>query len=250
METDPLLSVAHRPWPLPDGPWIMGQRWNDLLFMHWPVEVEKLRALVPRQLELDLRQNTAWVSIAPFSLTHLRARGTPALPWVSAFLETNVRTYVTMDGRPGVYFFSLDATSALAVIGARALFHLPYELAAMRLEHRADGAIDYQSRRKTSSKRATLHVAYAPDGDVRHAAEGSLDHWLTERYCLYSVDDRARVYRVEIHHAPWPLQSVNVELLENTMAAAANIALPPAMAPRTAFARRLDVVLWPKQRVA
>src|SRR5918911_1562788 len=123
---DPLAEVAHRPWPVPRGPWVMAQRWSNLLFIHRPAAVDLVRRLVPRSLELDLFNGAAWVSVTPFYLSHLRPRGLPALPWISEFPELNVRTYVTLGGKPGVYFFSLDAGSPVAVAGARAVYHLPY----------------------------------------------------------------------------------------------------------------------------
>jgi uncharacterized protein len=241
-----LADVAHRPWPLPRRPWVMAQRWNDLLFMHWPVATNELRQLVPAGLELDVHQSTAWVSITPFYLSHLRARGLPPLPIASSFLELNLRTYVSIGGKPGVFFFSLDAASALAVMGARTLFHLPYFHAAMSARHETDGTIAYRSARRSNAAR--LSVSYAPSGPVRLSEPGALDFWLTERYCLYAVDSKGHIYRAEIHHRRWPLQPARAELDENTLAAAAGIDLPPIL-PRLSFARDLDVVVWMKERV-
>src|ERR687894_2157225 len=144
---DPLAEVAHRPWPLPSGPWVMAQRWSDLLFVHRRAEVDALRALVPRELTLDLHDGHAWISVTPFYLSHLRARGIPPLPWVSEFPELNVRTYVTLGGKPGAYFFSLDAGNPLAVYGARALYRLPYFRASMSVRESRDGTLHYRSRR-------------------------------------------------------------------------------------------------------
>lgn len=245
--TDPTTSVAHRPWPIPRRPWMMTQRWSDLLFMHWPVPTDALRRLVPDALQLDLRQGTAWLTITPLYLGHLRLRGVPTIPGISAFPEINVRTYVTHGGKPGVFFFSLDAGSALAVMAARLLFHLPYQRAQMTLRRRADGAIEYRSHRRTTPP-ARFDATYAPDGPAHFAEAGSLDHWLSERYCLYSVSGRGTVYRAEIHHFPWPLQRARADTAENTLAAAAGLALP-AEPPRLAFARRLDVVVWDKDRI-
>ena len=245
---DPTTSVAHRPWPLPQRPWIMTQRWSDVLFMHWPVAADLLRARVPRGLELDLREGTAWLTITPLYLSHVRLRGMPALPWISKFAEINVRTYVTREGRPGVFFLSLDAASTLAVLGARALYHLPYFRAEMTVSRQANGAIEYRSRRRTNAAPANFTATYAPEGSAIHADHGSLDYWLTERYCLYSVDPGGAIYRGEIHHLRWPLQRVHAEIGENTMASAAGITLS-ADPPRLRFARRLDVVVWDKDRV-
>src|SRR6478672_9320048 len=144
---DPTTDVVHRPWPLPQKPWIMAQRWTDLLFAHWPVDAATLRGVVPASLPLDSFQGRTWISIAAFYLSHLRPRWLPALPMLSEFPELNVRTYVTLGDKPGVFFFSLDAGSALAVAGARTTYHLPYFTARMSIATDGDGAIDYRSQR-------------------------------------------------------------------------------------------------------
>ena len=246
---DPTRDTSHRPWAMPQRPWAMAQRWSDLLFMHWPVAVASLRALVPSRLTLDMYEDRPWVSLASFKLSDLRPRRFPTLPWVSEFPELNVRTYVVVDGKPGVYFFSLDAASVLAVIGARTVFHLPYYAAVMSTRRRADGMITYESRRIAQRLGlARFKAVYAPTGPAATSSPGSLDHWLTERYCLYAVGSGQRVYRTDIHHHPWPLQPAQVELFENTMASASHIDLP-SLAPRVSFARTLDVVVWSEERV-
>jgi len=245
---DPTAITAHRPWPLPNGPWIMAQRWSNLLFAHWPVDVGALRDIVPSSLPLETFDGTAWLSIVPFYLSHLRPRWLPALPWVSEFPELNVRTYVTLGGKPGVFFFSLDAGSALAVAGARATYHLPYFNARMSTNVGANGAVHYRSQRTDRRGRpAELAARYRPTGSVSLSMPGTLDHWLTERYCLYAVDRASRIYRAEIHHRPWPLQPAEAGIDVNTMAAASDIRLP-AVAPRLSFAERLDVVVWLPER--
>jgi uncharacterized protein YqjF (DUF2071 family) len=241
-------NVAHRPWPLPKRPWMMTQRWSDLLFLHWPVQTDLVRSLVPAAIDLDLWHGTTWLTVTPLWLSNLRLRGAPPVPWASEFAEINVRTYVSIDARPGVYFFSLDAARLLAVIGARASFHLPYYHAEMSVRRLPGDAFEYRSRRKNPSSNAAFVATYAPDGPVARAEQGTLDHWLTERYCLYAADSRGAVYRAEIHHDQWPLQPATVDVRENTMATAAGITLPD-IAPRVAFARRLDVLVWSKERV-
>lgn len=246
---DPLAEVAHRPWPLPREPWVMGQRWSNLLFIHWQAKVDAVRALVPPALTLDLHDGTAWVSVTPFYLSHLRPRGIPPLPWVSEFPELNVRTYVTYGGKAGVYFFSLDAGNALAVYGARLFYHLPYFRASMSVREARDGTLHYRSRRThREAPAAEFGAQYRPAGAVTHSKPGSLDHWLTERYCLYALDTSRRLYRAEIHHHPWPLQPAEVEVERDTMAAAAGLALPTEPS-RLSFSRRLDVVVWAPERV-
>ena len=233
-------DASHRPWPLPDLPWVLKQAWNDLLFAHWPVARDRLRDLVPRHFELDAFDNEAWVSITPFQLTDLSPRGAPPLPWVSSFNEINVRTYVTYQGIPGVFFFSLDANSALAVAGASSLFHLPYYLADISFAE-VEGRLAYESRR--SNGEAAFRGEYAPIGAAFTPKSGTLDHWLTERYCLYTYDASSRAYRVEIHHEPWQLQYAEAHIAENSMAHAAGIRLP-SMAPVLHYSKRLDVITW------
>jgi uncharacterized protein len=239
-------QTAHRPWPLPEGSWLQGQTWRDLLFAHWPLPVERLRRVVPPELPIDTFDGTAWLGIVPFRITGLRLRGMPPLPPVSRFLETNVRTYTTVDGRPGIWFLSLDAASRLAVAGARLTYHLPYFHARMAATTEA-GAIHYRTAR--SAAPASLDVIYRPIGDEFQPAPGTLEHFLTERYRLYTLDRRRRVAAADIHHAPWRLQPAAAEITENTMTAPYGVALP-GPPPLLHFAARQDVVVWALRRVS
>jgi hypothetical protein len=240
----PLLQqIAHRPWPLPAGPWVMKQVWHDLLFAHWPIALDIVRSLVPPQLTLDTFDGECWVGVVPFHMSGIRSRGLPVLPGLSRFPELNVRTYVTHGGKTGVYFFSLDAANLPAVWAARKFYHLPYFHAAMSSEER-DGSIHYSSRCQRSP--AKFHGRYRPIADVGPRDPGSIEHWLTERYCLYT-SHRDQLYRDEIHHQPWPLQNAEADIAVNTVASAARIALPDE-APLLHFARRLEVLIWPLRR--
>ena len=240
-------STAHRPWPLPFRPWIMAQVWHDLLFAHWPIEEQALRPHIPAKLEIDTFQGQAWLGIIPFRMSGVRPRGLPALPWLSAFPELNVRTYVTAEGKPGVWFFSLDAANPFAVLAARLSFHLPYFNARMNCREGHD-SIHYRSERtQRHAAAASLHARYAPTGPVFNPQHGSLEHFLTERYCLYSAQG-AKLYRGEIHHPPWPLQLAEAHFGRNTMAEASGIALPN-IAPLLHFARRVDMVVWAPDRI-
>jgi uncharacterized protein len=243
LEADRLPPADHRPWPVPAEPWIMAQTWEGLAFLHWPVPQAALQALLPASLTVDTFHGSAWLGITPLRVSGLRLRGLPAMPGVSTFPEINVRTYVTVEDRPGVVFFSLDAGSALAVATARLWFLLPYfraECSAVR----HDGRIHVESRRPPPvSPPAELAVDYGPSGGMMRAAPGSLEWWLTERYCLYAYDDDGTVYRAEVHHRPWPLQPAQVEIRHNTMARPLGLHLPetPLLAH---FAGRLDVRVW------
>jgi uncharacterized protein len=241
-----LTAIAHRPWPMPTTPWIMTQSWHDLLFAHWPVDAEALASYLPVSLPLDTFDGSAWVGVVPFHMSNVAPRGVPALPWLSAFPELNVRTYVRVEDKPGVYFFSLDATNPIAVRVARRCFHLPYYLAEMTLSDR-DAAIHYRSRR-TAGPAAEFIASYRPIAPPVAPRPGSLEHFLTERYCLYALDGRGRPARCEIQHPPWPLQSAEAEITVNTMASAAGVRLPDAP-PLLHFSKRQDVVVWPLARV-
>jgi hypothetical protein len=234
-----LEVIEHRPWALPSEPWLMEQCWYDLLFAHWPLPTESLRDLVPRELPLDTFDGHCWVSVTPFHMTN-RAR-VRALPFTSGFRELNCRTYVNIGGKPGVFFFSLDASSRLAVWGARTFYHLPYHVAQMRAEKRGE-AIDYSSRREL----ARFDARYRPMGPLRLSMRGTVEHWLTERYCLYTVY-KGQVFRGDIHHVPWPLQPAEAEIGVNTIAKAAGILLPDTK-PLLGFSRELKVLIWPLRR--
>jgi uncharacterized protein len=208
-----LEQTEHRPWPLPDGRWVMAQTWEDLLFAHWRAPADALRQLLPAGLELDLYEGEAWLAITPFRVTGLRARGLPPLPFISSFLELNARTYVTDGEKP-----------------------------EMRAEW-SGGEVAYDCRRHDSKGRpAAFHARYRPNGEVLDPDSRSLAHFLTERYCLYTVDD-TRLRRGEIHHPPWPLQAASAEIGENSMP-------PPGIAPADEdpllhFSSRQDTLIWP-----
>src|SRR5579871_1398125 len=231
--TDP--AANDRQWPRPAAPWVMRQTWNELLFAHWPLPVDALRAVVPPVLPIDTYDGQAWIGIVPFWMSGVRPRAMPSVPRLSTFPELNVRTYVTLDGKPGVYFFSLDAANPLAVLGARVGFHLPYFQAHMNV-NRVDGWIHYSSQRVRRDARAARFVAhYRPTGAPSHAAAGSLASFLTDRYCLYALDSRDRVYRCEIDHSKWELQPAELQITANTMTDWLRIELP-AVPPLLHFA--------------
>jgi uncharacterized protein len=239
-----LTDTSHRPWPLPDAPWFMTQSWHDLLFAHWPVDERELRDNLPAGMLPDTFNGQAWIGVVPFRMTNVSPRGVPPMPVVSSFLELNVRTYVTRHHKPGVYFFSLDANSALAVAAARTLFYLPYFVAAMNLDER-EGQFAYTSSRQARAGAVAAQFAgtYRPIGPVQFAQPGSLEYFLTERYCLYTMDRAFRAKRLEIHHSPWALQAAEATIAMNTMAEAAGIRLP-SVPPLLHFAKRQDAVAW------
>ena len=228
--------------------WSLFMRWHDLLFMHWPVPAKTLRPQVPSQLKLDTFDGDAWIGIVPFRMSKIRHRVIPPIPGLSSFPELNVRTYVTHRGKPGVWFFSLDAANKIAVRTARWLFNLPYYDALM-ICRREGESVEYRSTRTHDEAPACgFQGEYGPTGPVFKAAKGSLDAFLTDRLCLYSVDRLDDLYRVDIEHRRWPLQPAEVEVKKNTMVRPLGVKLPKTR-PLLHFARQLDVRAWMPQRV-
>jgi uncharacterized protein YqjF (DUF2071 family) len=239
-----LRETAHRPWPLPSDPWLMAQTWETLLFAHWPVPPEELRPLLPEAIPLDVWEGSAYVGVTPFRVGALRLRGTPHLGHLTAFPELNVRTYTTLHGKPGIWFMSLDAANPVAVAAARRAYRLPYFRAEMEIRALGD-QIRYQSRRvSTDGQPAELMGRYEPVGRPAPPAQGSLEHWLTERYCLYTLDDHGGVLRADIHHPPWPLMAAEADFELNTMAEPYGLKLG-SRPPLVHFASRQDVLIWP-----
>lgn len=241
----PALSrIDHRPWPIPEREWTWRQSWCDLLFAHWPLPAAALRRFVPPGLELQEFDGTAWLGLVPFRMEGVMRRPLPDLPWVSAFPEMNVRTYVTRDGKPGVWFLSLDATNALAVWAARRFFHLPYYRARMSLTAEAGGF-----RYRSSRPGAAFIGSYAPASEPYRATTGSLEHWLTERYCLYASASDGTLLRNDVHHLPWPLQTARADIRVTTILDFHGLQVqgPP---PLLHFAKRIDVVVWSAERSA
>ena len=218
----------------------MFQSWQDLTFLHWPVPHDTLRVLVPPELELETFDGEAWLGLTPFRVEGLRPRWLPPAPVSSRFLEANLRTYVRHRGRSGVFFFSLETTSLLAVAAARAFYRLPYRLAFMSMSCR-NGWYRYRSWR-LGDRRAQLSLRCRATGEATPASPGSLEAFLVERYALYSVVG-GRVMRGDIHHAPWPLQAAEVDITYNGLPAAHGIALNGA-APLAHFAARQDTLIW------
>ena len=233
--------TSHRPWPLPSGQWLLAQTWEDVLLAHWPVARSQLAALVPRGLEIDTFEGSAWLGILPFRLTGFRLRGVPPVPVFSTFPELNVRTYVTAGGKPGIYFLSLDAGRDWAVAAARRFYKLPYYRARMVMRGRA--SIDFLSERvEDASYPRSFHARYRPVGEPFEAAPGTLEYFFAERYCLYTAD-KGRVLRAEAHHLPWSLRLAEADLNDNTMVPAP-VELPPGE-PLLHYSLRQDALVWP-----
>jgi uncharacterized protein YqjF (DUF2071 family) len=223
----------------------MAQTWSNLLFAHWRVPVQKLREQIPADLEIDTFDGEAWIGVVPFEL-RVRPRFCPVVPKLSAFPELNVRTYVRRDGKPGVWFFSLDATSPIAVRAARWGFNLPYFDAGMSCVEK-DGAFDFRCERRPSEVPTVFRGTYRATSDVWHSTAGSIDEWLTERYCLYAANRRGHIARTEVHHEKWPLQSAECEIEANSMTDFIGIELEGE--PLLHFAKQIPVVNWLPSRL-
>ena len=237
--------VDHRPWAAPSIPWTWRQNWHDLLFAHWPLPAADLRRLVPDGLNIQEFNGVSWVGVVPFRMTGVMRRPLPDLPWVSAFPELNVRLYVERDGKPGVWFLSLDAANPLAVWAARRFFHLPYWHARMGLTL-LDGEYHFRSERRGRS--ATKFAAeYAPAAPPLEAKPGTLESFLVERYCLYCQGPDGSLYRAEVHHTPWPLQEAAGHVEADELLDAHGLKVTGA--PLLHFSRGVDVVVWPLERI-
>ncbi len=237
--------IDHRPWPLPSGPWTWRQNWRDLLFAHWPVPAADLRHLVPDGLNIQEYNGTSWIGVVPFRMTGVMRRPFPDLPWVSAFPELNVRLYVERDGKPGVWFLSLDAANLLAVWAARRLFHLPYWHARMALTS-IDGEYHFRSERCGRSP-GKFAADYRPTSALYEAQRGTIEYFLAERYCLYCQAPDGALYRAEVHHTPWPLQTAagSVDPVE----LGSTHGLKVSGSPLLHFSRGVDVVVWSLAKV-
>jgi uncharacterized protein YqjF (DUF2071 family) len=228
----------------------MRQEWRDLLFIHWPIDPEALRPLIPAALELDLFEGMAYVGLVPFTMTGVRPVGLPPIAGLSSFHETNVRTYVRLADRdPGVWFFSLEAANSIAVRLARWLFHLPYHFGRMFLEHEStvDGGrsptiIYAGTRRWPGPLPASSSVRATPTGEIQPAIVGTLEHFLVERYILYTVR-KSQLCQGRVHHTPYPLQSANILALDETLLSAAAIKRP-AVDPLAHFASGVNVEVF------
>lgn len=213
------LSPTRRPNARASGT----QRWRDLLFLHWEVPESVLRPLVPSDLSLDAFEGRFYVGLVPFAMFGVRPWWLPELVSLD-FLETNVRTYVHHQGKdPGVYFFSLDAASTLAVAAARQMWGLPYFNADMSLSQDDSMNFSYRARRsKSRSKPATLQVTYTAEQQTRASQPDTLEHFLFERYLLFA-ERKGQLLKGQVHHAPYPVANARISHLEESLLAAAEV---------------------------
>ncbi len=248
-----LKIVDHRQFPYPESAWIMTQTWEELLFAHWEFSPSLVEPLLPAGLQLDTFEGSAWIGIVPFRMNKVRMRYLPGFPTVARFLELNVRTYVTHNGIRGVYFFSLDAESRLAVAGARTWFRLPYYFASMSLAvgsnseeedslNNGCNTIHYRSTRSDRrGEPANLSCRYRSTGTNVAAKPDSLASFLTERYCLYTVSG-GNILQGHVHHVPWTLETAEAEFIENSMLSP--LSLQASGEPLLYYSRSLETLEW------
>jgi hypothetical protein len=238
-----LSTTEHRPWPMPKSPWVMTQRWNDLLFAHWPLRPAELTPLLPEGLAVDTFDGSAWIGVVPFWMEKVRMHGLPAIPGVSRFPELNLRTYVRErhSNQPGVYFFSLDAANPFAVSAARLFFRLPYYWAHMNITSAENREFQYSSERLFGRRPARFRARYRSLGQP--CLKGGLESFLTERYALFTASRHGQIARVNIHHLPWPLELAEADIELNDLPQAHGIHLPNTK-PLLQYSRELTVYIW------
>lgn len=224
-------------------PWAMRQVWTDLLFAHWPTPARDLAARLPPGMELDTWEGEAWVGVVPFRMPYLRVRWLPDLPPFSHLLETNVRTYVRVGGKPGVFFLSLDADNPITIEVARRWFALPYFNARFACKF-SDQLVDYHvTRTDWRAAPGAFAARYRPTAAPCNVAPGTLEDWLTARYALYTVARSGRIMRCDVAHAPWRLSPAEAEISVNTLARSRGVTLAET-APLLHYSARIDALAW------
>ncbi|OCA87103.1 YqjF family protein [Pseudobacillus wudalianchiensis] len=239
------LHLKHRPFPLPSSPWVMTQTWADLLFMHWPIHPEALKPFLPASLQIDVYERKAWLGIVPFTVSDMRFRGLPSLPFLRSFLQLNVRTYVIYKGVPGVYFFNLDVNHLPSVLGARLFYSLPFRQTNMAAV--MDTSCHFQSSYSFGQNQEELDVAYKPSSLPYLADRGTFEYWAAERYCLFT-ERRKKLYRGDIHHTKWALQKAEAVIFHHTTAAFLSRAYFQ-QEPILHFSKEKQAFFWPLQEM-
>jgi uncharacterized protein len=246
-----LFRSSHRPRPLPAGRWAITQRWNDLLLAHWALNPSRIAALLPEWLGVDTFQGKGWLGAVPFWLDRLRIRGVPSIPGARSFPDLNLRTYVRdkFTNTPGIYSFSLDASSLIAVGVARVFFHLPYYWADMRIEQRSDREFAFYSRRLLAHREVIFKARYRGIGPTYRTVEirpGSFEHFITDRSCIFSNNRAGEPIRSSLHYVPWPLEEAEAEIERNDLPASIGLELPDSE-PVLHYTRRMAVYIWPAE---
>ena len=243
--------ISHKPRPLPSGHWVLRQHWNDMLFANWPVPASQVAPLVPRGLQVDTYQGSAWLGVMPFWMDQIKLRGLPPIPGARSFPHLSLRTYVRdpHTGTLGLCFLSLEASNPLAAMIGRAFYRLPYHWAQMHLEQRNEREFSFYSRRRFAAQPVVFKARYRGLGPSRRLTEsraGSLEYFLMERYCLYSSNRNGEPIQANLHHVSWPVEEAEAEIEQNDLAAALGIQLS-SQEPVLHYSRRMAVYVWPAE---
>jgi len=248
-----LFRTSHRPRPLPSGRWSLVQRWNDLLFAHWPLDPKLLTPALPAELHPDLFNGSAWIGVVPFWMDRLKFRTLPPFPAGNGLPGLNLRTYVRhrQTGVSGIYLLSHETNSMLTAGFGWAFTRLPIHLAEMSFEHRREREFGFYSRRRFTRSQVLFKARYRGLGPTRKLAElrpGSLEAFLLDRSCVFLLDRSGRPAQANIHYINSPLEEAEAEIEQNDLATALGISLPP-MDPVLYYSRRMAAYVWPPEPV-
>lgn len=248
MEDSIKWKTSHRQWPIPNTPWVMHQSWNDLLFIHYPISIEKLKTIVPEHIQLDTFEGMGWISIVPFKMNNVGIRG---VPFSVQFPELNIRTYVIIDNKPGVYFFSLDASNLPVVFLTKTFLNLPYIHSSMNIQSSLTTNTEFICQRKSkkeNEEKVLFSCRYRATSAPFTTKNGTLDYWLTERYCFYTTNKKGQLRICEILHQAWPIQQAEVEIINNSLPIMQYID-DKNYTPLVHYSSGVDVRIWPLKRI-
>jgi uncharacterized protein YqjF (DUF2071 family) len=239
--------------PLPPGRWLTSQRWNNLLYAHWPVPASSLAPLIPEGLQVDTFLGSAWLGIMPFKMDRIKVRGLPPIPGARSFPDLSLRTYVREErtGTQGVVCLSLDASNLLAVAAGHAFYRLPYHWAKMHLKQNSEGEFSFYSCRRFAGQTVVFKARYrglGPSQKLMESRPGTLEYFLIERYCLFATNQDGQPIRANLHHSSWPLEDAEAEIEQNNLAEVLGLRLPE-QAPVLHYSRQLAVYVWPAELV-
>jgi len=233
-----LSTTEHRPWPLPMSSWRFYQEWNKAIFMHWEVNYEELRKLVPKELEIDLMDGKPWASLVAFTMENIRPKNLPAILPIPTFEEINIRTYVKSNNKTGVYFLSIEASNKLSCFVAKAISELPYRFSKM--------ARDISSFTSSNAEFGdNFQVNFQVEEEQPKKTQ--LDKWLTERYALFQETKRG-INKFEIHHVEWPIRNININNLHYEYARFNNLLI--GKPHKIQYSEGVKVVAWGKEKLA
>ena len=233
----------HKGTAFPNLPWIMKQTWHDLLFAHYPVKLELLQKLVPPVFQLDSYNGIGWVGVVPFHVQNHRVRLLPPIPGFDRFAQINIRTYVTVNGKRGVYFIRVHMNHLIAGVLAKTFYYMPFQAAIVKMEQ-SDRYINFCS---IKSKQIEFQCHYTPISESKLAEKASFEHWLVERYSMYSLNRKGEVMRSDILHNYWPLQLAEGEITNHSILLNEGIQVANNE-PILHYAKKMEAMLWPVVR--